>query len=283
MRIKALIFLSLFFCTVSVDAQETQSLLSSSFQSGTLKRNVEYKVYLPEGYPDSQAKYPVIYLLHGYGDSPNGWITYGKMDNITDEMIRNQSICPMILVMPDAQKSWYINGVEDNYEDFFINEFIPYIESTYKCNNSKTTRAIAGISMGGYGALLYSLKHPDLFSVCCALSPAVLTNMEIEYMSPELYSMFHEAFGERNSALWKANGILEILNKFEIAPEKSPAFYIECGDSDFLYRGNAHLHISMSDKKIEHHMIMRHGAHNWDYWIPALSEMMLFISSNVKD
>lgn len=283
MKTKILILLLIVISILQAVAQDTKSqILRDSIQSKTLGRNVSYTIYLPEDCSASDKEFPVLYLLHGYGDDNMGWVDQGRIDKVADEMARHDSLSPMILVIPDAKRSWYINGLKDNYEDFFINEFIPHIESAYKCKTTPKSRSIAGVSMGGYGALLYSLKYPKLFNACCVMSPAILTEFELKYMSDEIYSMFGESFGEKNSNLWKEYNVLEIIKKKDTTTDPLPLFYIDCGDNDFLYRGNAYLHIAMRDKKIDHYMIMRHGEHNWDYWIPAIPEILKFASTNMK-
>jgi enterochelin esterase-like enzyme len=282
MRIEILL-LSATLLPVATPAQQAPPLTPDGvIYSETLGNDVPYTVCLPEGYYSSDREYPVLYFLHGYGSTGRDLINRGGINAIADEMAGRDRISPMILVFPDAKSSWYINGLQDRYEDFFINEFIPRIESAYRCKKAPGARSIAGISMGGYGALLYALKYPELFGVCCALSPAVLTDIEIKYMPDDAYGMFREAFGERESDLWQRYNILEIIRKTDAAPDSLPLFYIDCGDGDFLYRGNAALHVAMRDRNISHSMAMRHGGHTWDYWIPALAEVLKFVSVNME-
>jgi S-formylglutathione hydrolase FrmB len=279
MKTKLLFWLTLSLFEIQLVAQEVRI---GSCQSEILKRKVEYSIYIPQGDFTPDKKYPILYLLHGYGDSHRNWISQGGIDKVANELVQDNSIAPMILVMPDAGRSWYINGLEENYEEFFINEFIPHIESAYESIAEKDMRAVAGISMGGYGAILYSLKYPALFNACCALSPAILTDFEVKNMHEQVYSMFEKAFGERNSQLWETYNIFNIIKDNQLNTDSLPVFYMDCGDSDFLYRGNAYLHIYMSDRKINHYAIMRHGKHEWDYWVQSLPDALKFISLNIK-
>ena len=125
-------------------------------KSDILKRDVNYTVYLPEGYEKNERNYPVTYLLHGYGDSDDGWVQFGEINRLADAAIKEGKIAPMIIVTPDGFKSFYMNAADGsmNYEDFFIKELIPHIEKTFKVKTEKRFRGIAGLSMGGYGSLL---------------------------------------------------------------------------------------------------------------------------------
>ena len=138
---------------------------SLSFESNKLGRKVSYSIYLPSDYSTSKRNYPVLYLLHGYTDNETNWIQMGQMKTIADRAIANEEAVPMIIVMPDAWDTWYINQYDGKapYEDMFFEELIPYMEKTYRIRSNKESRAIAGLSMGGYGSFLYSLHHPDMF------------------------------------------------------------------------------------------------------------------------
>ena len=147
---------------------------SLSFESNKLGRKVSYSIYLPSDYNTSIRNYPVLYLLHGYTDNETNWIQMGQMKTIADRAIANEEAVPMIIVMPDAWDTWYINQYDGKvpYEDMFFEELIPYMEKTYRIRSDKESRAIAGLSMGGYGSFLYSLHHPDMFCACAPLSAA---------------------------------------------------------------------------------------------------------------
>ena len=133
---------------------------SLSFESNKLGRKVSYSIYLPSDYNTSKRNYPVLYLLHGYTDNETNWIQMGQMKTIADRAIANEEAVPMIIVMPDAWDTWYINQYDGKvpYEDMFFEELIPYMEKTYRIRSDKESRAIAGLSMGGYGSFLYSVE-----------------------------------------------------------------------------------------------------------------------------
>jgi len=142
-----------------------------SLPSKILKGNRKYAVYLPPDYETSQRSYPVLYLLHGGGDDQTGWVQFGEVLNIADREILEGRATSMIIVMPDANTGTrgYFNDPkgEWRYEDFFFEEFMPFVEKTYRIKADKRYRAVAGLSMGGGGSFMYALHHPELFSAAC--------------------------------------------------------------------------------------------------------------------
>lgn len=260
-------------------------------ESKILKSERKYAIYLPPDYETSQRNYPVLYLLHGAGDDQTGWVQFGEVQHIADKAIREGSATPMIIVMPDANTGvrGYFNAPDGNfnYEDFFFNELIPHIEGRYRTRSDRRFRAIAGLSMGGGGTLVYALHRPDMFAAACPLSAAV------RWMTPEMiqerYNKDGKASKEEINA-WYANyDILQLANKLPDLndPKELRAYgsklvrlYMDCGDDDFLYEGNAQLHIALRKKGYPHEYRIRDGAHNWDYWRSALPEVLQFVSKS---
>ena len=260
-------------------------------KSTILNRDVNYTVYLPEGYETNQRNYPVTYLLHGYGDSDDGWIQFGEINRLADAAIKQGKIAPMIIVTPDGFKSFYMNAADGsmNYEDFFIKELIPHIEKTFKAKTDKRFRGIAGLSMGGYGSLLYALKYPNLFVAAAPLSAAIWTDSDCETMQDGMYNTyFGSSIGkslegkDRLTPLWYANSVFSIVDKKTVEELASVKYWIDCGDDDFLTVGNAQLHIALTNKKVAHEFRIRDGAHNWTYWRTGVIDGLSFISDNFR-
>lgn len=254
-----------------------------SMESKILGRTLKYAIYLPQGYLTHDRSYPVLYLLHGLGDDYRGWSQQGDLTRIADREIAQGRAAEMIIVMPDGAQSWYVNTFDDKtrYEDMFFEELIPHIDSTYKTLAQKQYRAIAGLSMGGYGSLLYAVKHPDRFVACCPMSAAVYSQEDIERRGGDFKQLFEKLFGPGVATPhWKANSVLELMASMPESQKKAVRFYIDCGDDDFLYSGNSNLHIIMRDKNIPHEYRVRDGAHNWTYWRASLCEAMKFISQS---
>ena len=137
-------------------------------KSDILKMDRKFAVYLPPGYETSEREYPVLYLLHGAGDDHTGWVQFGEVLHIADKAILEGNATAMIVVMPDANtgQRGYFNSIKGDwrYEDFFFQEFMPFVENEYRIRKDKRYRAIAGLSMGGGGTFVYALRHPELFS-----------------------------------------------------------------------------------------------------------------------
>lgn len=271
------------FITVTGFSQTGKVIESLKFESKLVSYPVEYSVYLPADYEISNRSYPVLYLLHGYSDDETGWIQFGEANSIADKGIANGDFTSCIIIMPDGKVSWYVNSFDgkDPWEDMFIKEFIPFIEKQYRIRTQKEFRAIAGLSMGGNGALLLAMRNTDLFSSCVAMSAGTFTDEEI--LADDTYDRyFGNIYGPKNknavSDHWKANSPLYLLESVDNEKLKSIRFYIDCGDDDFLYKGNSALHEKMRDLGIPHEYRVRQGGHEWSYWRTGLFDGLKFIS-----
>jgi S-formylglutathione hydrolase FrmB len=230
---KILFTTTLFIFIFSAFAQRGKVIESVVFESELLSYPVKYSVYLPPDYDASERSYPVLYLLHGYSDDETGWIQFGEANRIADETIKNGEASPCIIVMPDGKVTWYINSYdgEDPWEDMFVKEFIPFIEDKYRVRSKKEFRAIAGLSMGGNGALLLSMRHPDLFSSCVAMSAGTFTDEEI--LTNDAYDRyFGNIYGPKSddevSDYWKKYSPLHLVEDVDAEKLKSIRFYIDC-------------------------------------------------------
>ena len=243
--------------------------------------DISYTVYLPDGYSENHDSYPVLYLLHGFGDGHNTWLKAGRVKEIADSCIAVKAVEPLVIVMPNAGKTWYLDGCDGSlsYETMFFKEFIPHIESEYNISRDREKHAVAGNSMGGYGALLYSLKHPDYFSVCAPLSAGILTDKQAKNRHPE---MFIQIFGpDILSPYYRENSILDILaalprNYSEVA------MFFDCGNQDMLSVGNCLAHNQLMYSGIRHRFIIRDGKHNWQFWRESLPEVLKFIDTEFR-
>jgi len=155
--------------------------------SNILGQNIKYSICLPAGYETSKDEYPVVYLLHGLGDNETAWVEYGRISQIADKAVEDGEIVPMIFVIPQGFRSYYVNFYDGsfNYQDMFIQELIPYIESNYRVKNDRQHRATIGYSMGGFGALILPLMNPEVFSACVPLSISVRTDEQYLFEDPK--------------------------------------------------------------------------------------------------
>ncbi len=280
---KKIISTILFMFTISFLTAQTGKVLDNlTMPSKILKMDRKYAIYLPPDYESSQRSYPVLYLLHGYGDDQTGWVQFGEVLNITDKAINEGKSTPMIIVMPDANTGGpgYVNDAKGTwlYEDFFFQEFMLSIEKTYRIKGEKRYRAVAGLSMGGEGTFIYALHHPELFSAACPLSaatgPANLDEMK-KYI---LWKGVADISDTEKETYFKKYSVLSMIENIPDNQKRSVRWYIDCGDDDFLYEGNCLAHIAMRKKEIPHEFRIRDGAHNWTYWRASLPEVLGFVS-----
>ena len=250
--------------------------------SEILSMERKYAIYLPPDYETSQRSYPVLYLLHGAGDDQTGWVQKGEVKQIADKAIAEGKSTALIIVMPDAQtgQRGYFNSPDGswNYEDFFFEEFIPHIEKTYRIRSDKRYRAVAGLSMGGGGAFMYAIHRPDLFDASCPLS-ASTGPLRLEDVNRTFERRgVTNASDDEKLQYFRERSVLVRMEEGDLDKLRSVQWYIDCGDDDFLYEGNALVHIAMRKREIPHQYRVRDGGHNWQYWRSALPEVLAFIS-----
>jgi enterochelin esterase-like enzyme len=276
------------FLLISMLSYGQNGLIKESLKvkSNAMGKDIEYSIYLPADYDKTNRSYPVLYLLHGYSDD---WTQFGEAQRIADETISGGAAPAMIIVMPDAGVTFYINNADgkEKYEDFFVNELIPHIEATYRARPKKEFRAVAGLSMGGYGTMIMATKHTDLFAAAAPLSGAFWTDDDIAAMPAERWDgLFAGLFGKsapgkgRLTENWYKNSILKIIETTPLDKLKSVKYYIDCGDDDFLIKGNMALHAALIDKAVPHEFRVRDGGHTWTYWRTALPEVMKFVGQS---
>ncbi len=291
--ISVLILLLFIFSTISMAVAQGIShgkvLESLTMESEIMHQPVKYTIYLPPDYETSQRRYPVVYLLHGYSDNDMGWIQFGEANMTADKGIASGEIPPMIIVMPDGGYTWYTNDYKEKepWADMFINEFIPYIDATYRTRPKKEFRGISGLSMGGYGALQTAMRNPDVFVACAAFSSGVFTKEEIINLDDDTYhTYFKSIFGKdlkgeaRYNEQWQAFDPLSLLETVPFEKLKSIRWYLDCGDDDFLYRGNSAMHVKMRNMELSHEYRVRNGAHSWSYWRSGLKNALAFIGKS---
>jgi len=259
-------------------------------RSGILGRDVHFAVYLPPDYAASTRRYPVVYLLHGYTDDESGWIQFGEVQLAADRAIADREIPPMIIVMPDGGVTFYINDAAGRvrYEDMFVKELIPYIDRTYRTRADREFRGVAGLSMGGWGTLVYTLRHPDLFAAGAAFSAAVWSDEDIIGMEPKSWDrLLGPLFGsagktgqDRLTAHFRETSPLDLAKTLPEDSLKKVRYYIDCGDDDFLIKGNCALHLLLLDRKIPHEFRVRDGSHTWTYWRTGIVDGLKFIGES---
>lgn len=282
MKIRIVLALALLaLLPVPLLAQTGKVYDNLSLPSQILDGDRKYAIYLPPDYETSERSYPVLYLLHGGGDDQTGWVQFGEVLHIADKAIREGKATPMIIAMPDANtgRRGYFNDItgEWRYEDFFFEEFMPHIESTYRAKGEKRYRAVAGLSMGGGGSFMYALHRPDLFSSAAPLSASTgPISLEDYRRSPNIANQ--NLSGAVVEAYFNRHSALALVNNMPDDQRTAVRWYIDVGDDDFLYEGNSLIHIAMRKRDIPHEFRIHDGGHTWTYWRTALPTVLEFVS-----
>jgi enterochelin esterase-like enzyme len=245
------------------------------FHSRCLHQPVRFSLLLPENYYRNNDKYPVIYLLHGFGGNNDSWLDRCSINILADSLRNQKCISEYIYVMPDADNSYYLNNFDSSFmfEDYFINEFIPFIDSSCRTLACKQGRTLMGLSMGGFGSIILAVKHPDLFGSVVALSAAVRDSAIFVNLPQDRYeTLFARVFGPglagpaRITDQWKDNSPYSLIDSTAAIRLKTLHWYIDCGMDDALQPANENFHHLLIQYGIPHEFHMRSGNHNWAYW-----------------
>ena len=283
-----LLFVSAFFFAPPTLAQGRAECRSAP--SKILGHPVPYCVILPPSY-DSQAaqRYPVLYSLHGLGGSSQTLIDSGGLDVIED-LWSQKRITEFLIVTPDAGRSFYINSRDGKvrYQDFFVREFIPYVESHYRIRADRMHRGISGMSMGGYGALRFAFLYSNLFASVSAHSAALVEKSPAEnltggqaigvtrFLGSAFGVPFDPAYWQRESpfAIVRDTPHLALLQKGDLK------IYFDCGtdDSYGFNRGAQAFHDRLVSRKIPHEFHLYPGSHDWNYFASHLPASLEFHS-----
>jgi enterochelin esterase-like enzyme len=274
-----------------VSAPQARLLESMVMSSSLMNQGVKFSIYLPPDYYTSNRRYPVVYLLHGYGDNETSWVQFGEANRIADAGIDEGKLPPMIIVMPNGGASWFVNDYQNKvrYEDMFVQELIPHIDSSFRTRTQREFRGISGLSMGGFGALTLAMHHPELFGSCAALSAGIRTDEGFKAIPDDRYDVvFGPVFSgsakgeERLTVAWKRNSPITLAKSAPESDLSKVRWYIDCGDDDALTVGNSMLHLALLDRKIPHEYRVRDGAHTWSYWRTGLPDALKFIATSFQ-
>jgi putative tributyrin esterase len=255
-----------------VSAENRNILIKdAAFHSASLGRDIHYRVLIPRGYKRG-GRFPVLYLLHGlYGDYQN-WDTRTRLENYTNNL-------HLLIVMPDADDSWYTNSATapaDKFEDYIAKDLIAEIDNQYRTIHDAHGRAVAGLSMGGYGAVKLALKYPELFAFAGSLSGAFNAPQNLDNQRPEFRAKLLEVFGNEGSRTRAENDIFLLLNTPHQVPY--PYFYLACGIADFFLETNREFAKQLSSRSLVYEYHETAGGHSWEYWDGALGPLLKAIA-----
>lgn len=259
------------------------------FYSESVNRTMKYNIFLPEDYESAKKNYPVLYLLHGLTSNYRAWALLGVPGCA--------SHYDLIVVMPDVGNSWYINwaksedGQKNNWEDYIIQDLVSHVDATYRTINRREGRAINGLSMGGYGAIMLGLKHPELFCSIGSHSGVIgyaRGQKERLKKGEKPWVMWAERLSDKPDPNIGIEGFSSQVERtlkgqiflteedcdaydsfklvLQISKDKLPHIYIDCGTEDGLIRGARDFIRVLEDNNIPFTYGQSKGGHTADYW-----------------
>jgi putative tributyrin esterase len=263
-------------CSSSTFAAER--VQCGSLASNIMPKAIGYCALLPPSYDARPGKkFPVVYFLHGLGGDQTFLVSSGGWTLIEDAW-EQKRFGEFVLITPDADTSFYINSRSGRtkYEDFFIREFIPQMEKKFRISNTRSGRAIGGISMGGYGALRFAFKYPQMFAAVGAHMPALLEQLPHGSQNAGFTAFFGTAFGSPlDEPFWKANTPFVFARTANLAGLK---IYADCGDRDNygFDAGTRALDKLLTDRRVPHTIHIYPGQHDWEFVAQHLLESLEF-------
>jgi len=261
-----------------IPAFAAERVQCGSVKSGYMTGPVGYCAMLPPSY-DTQTtkKFPVLYFLHGLGGDQSFLVSSGGWQ-IIEDMWEQKKLGEFVIITPDADTSFYINSKDGrvHYDDFFIRDFIPQMEKKFRLTGTRAGRAIGGVSMGGYGALRFAFKYPQMFVSVAAHMPALLEQLPNGAANAGFSAFFGSAFGRPvDEAFWKANTPFVYAHNKNLAGLK---IYADCGSSDDygFDAGTRQLDKLLTQRHVPHTIAIYPGQHDWQFVAQHLQAALQF-------
>lgn len=246
-------------------------MIDVTFHSAALNRDMQYRVILPVNIAANQ-KLPVLYLLHGGGGGFHDWSNYSDVAGYAER--------GLILVMPEGNSSYYTNSADhpqDRYEDYIVHDLIADVEQRFPAAVGREHRAIAGVSMGGFGAVVLALKHPDLFVFAGGLSSALdVPSRPFSIKRVGQYRQHSSIFGPWGSQSRRASDPFVLVRSAD--PAQTPYLFLTCGDQEGLLPTNRRLAAMLQARHFSYEFHTVTGGHDWNQWnrnVPALMKSVL--------
>jgi putative tributyrin esterase len=240
----------------------------SEFHSAALGREMKYRILLPCFYQTGSRRFPVLYLLHGlYGDYLN-WDTRTNLERYAQKY-------ELIVVMPDAGDSWYTNSAtdpKDKFEDYIAKDLVAEIDGKFRTLRDRHSRAIAGLSMGGYGALKIALRYRGDYAFAGSLSGALNAPQDLGDKRPEFRDQLLKVFGSAGSAVRADNNIFSLFQNANV--KDLPYFYLACGNGDSFLQVNRDFAAQLSSQGASYEYHETPGGHAWDYWDRSVQDLL---------
>lgn len=246
------------------------------FRSAALNREMQYRIYLPHNYAATTRRYPVLYLLHGLYGNYRNWDTSTDLANDVAGM-------DWIIVMPDADDSWYTNSAtvsQDKFEDYIAKDLIAEIDAKYRTIGDRHARAIAGLSMGGYAAMKFALRDSQLFAFAGSLSGALDAARDLDTRLQEFAAKLVEVFGPAGDPARAQNDIFVLLKNTNSA--ELPYLYLACGEEDRFLSVNREFVAELSQRHVHYEYHETPGNHDWTYWEREIRPLLSVMEQRVS-
>ena len=237
---------------------------------GTIPQPRPAAILLPRDYETSGVRYPVLYLLHGLGGAWDNWLSRTNVLEYTADL-------PLIVVMPDAGDSWYANSATDTtqkFQHYIAQDVVQYVDAHFRTLPFAQARYLAGLSMGGYGALILATKFPNRWSLAASLSGAVSMAKSSDIPST------NAAFGPVGSATRDSADLLALLRRAD--PRGLPYYYLDCGTGDRLIQGNREVAAILSERALPYEYHEVRGVHDWEMWNRRIPVVLQLVRQRIR-
>ena len=230
------------------------------------------RAIVPEGLP---GPFPVLYLLHGLSDDHTAWTRFTRLESYVDGL-------PLIVVMPDGGRGFYTDSRSNPrgaVETFITRDLVGFVDAAFRTIPDRSGRVVAGLSMGGYGAVKLALKHPGLFSAAVSHSGALA-------FGHRSWAEFEPAWGAEFAPIFGDDPRGGPDDLFAIAERADrsllPALRIDCGTEDELIDWNREFHAHLEALGVPHEYAEYPGGHDWGYWDEHVREALDFFARELK-
>ena len=228
---------------------------AQAFHSEALGRTMRYQVAVPSS--SSAKRFPVVYLLHGHGGQESDWFIHSAAAEVAITL-------GLVVVTPDGANSWYINTPAERWEDYITRDLIQEVERRWPVRPGRPNRAVAGLSMGGYGAMNIALRRPEVFALAASMSGALDTTRPQSVFSYGREAEVNAWFGPPGSTTRRDNDVYRLAA--EVPPSNLPYLYLDCGVDDAWFGVNREFVEILKARGVPHEFHEEPGDHDWQYW-----------------
>lgn len=277
--------LLLVLAPLSVEAQRDPPVQRVTLESKLLGRAVDYSILYPINYQragNAEKKFPVVYLLHGYTGHHTNWIERTRVALYATHY-------DLFIVMVEGENGWYTDSAtvpNDKFESYILQELMPDVEKRFRVSAERDGRAIAGLSMGGYGALKFGFKYPSRFGMVASMSGALgaasWTDSDLKNLEAVRQSLL-KTLGPIGSSTRLQNDLLKLTREVSADGIKLlPVIYFDCGTEDRLFPTNRSYADLLVERKIPHEFRQLPGNHSWPYWDQQVREILSLAATRLS-